>query len=222
MKTIPFDINLRPEIENGRYKVEMICTSAGNAWPNAKVRIICWDMCSSERGQTGKIVGLVTYGGNESEFVQVFYKDGRSSCCGFDRLVLIDTQEPADLVKEESKHTEVWVEGRTIFEQEGEPTEGIKGNLEEIPSNVDLEKATEEYIEKRASLAPNESWDIEDIRAAVRFGAEWAFRQFSDILDKWEAHAISGMKVGASAYHQGKIALICDLRDWIKGQTKNK
>ena len=151
------------------------------------------------------------------------------------------------LVEEEPKHTEVWVEGRTIFEQEGEPTEGIKGNLEEISSNVDLEKATEDYIEKRANLAPNESWDIEDMRAAVRFGAEWqkkqrnkelrekideywnagyeagvewAFKQFSDILDKWEAHAIEGMKVGAYAYHQGKIALICDLRDWIKEQPQ--
>lgn len=135
------------------------------------------------------------------------------------------------LVEEEPKYTEVWVEGRTIFEQDAKKPE------------VDLEKATEEYIEKRASLAPNESWDIEDMRAAVRFGAEWqkkqrnkelrekigeywnagyeagvewAFKQFSDILDKWEAHAIEGMKVGASAYHQGKIALICDLRDWIK------
>lgn len=150
----------------------------------------------------------------------------------------------------EPKHTEVWVEGRTIFEQEGEP--------------VGLEKATEEYIEKRASLTPNESWDIEDMRDAVRFGAEWqkqrdkewmeakekefkdirdttrwvnrdlgynngfdagverAFKQFSDILGKWEEHAIEGMKVGASAYHQGKIALICDLRDWIKEQTKKQ
>ena len=91
---IPFDINLRPEIESGRYKVEMICTSAGNAWPNAKVRIICWDMCSSERGVTSKIVGLVTYDGNVSEHVEVFYKDGVSSCNGANHLVLIDTQEP--------------------------------------------------------------------------------------------------------------------------------
>lgn len=53
-------------------------------------------------------------------------------------------------------------------------------------------------------------------------GKERAFKQFSDILDKWEEHAIKGMKVGASAYHQGKIALICDLRDWIKEQTKKQ
>lgn len=65
------------------------------------------------------------------------------------------------LIEEESKHTEVWLEGRTIFEQDAKKPE------------VDLEKAVEEYIEKRASLAPNESWDIEDMRAAVRFGAEW-------------------------------------------------
>lgn len=196
------------------------------------------------------------------------------------------------LVEEEPKHTEVWMEGRTIFEQDAKSQEvdlekeavafcfdnGINitpyqatrlaKHFYELGLNarkeVDLEKVTEEYIEKRASLAPNESWDIEDIRAAVRFGAEWqkkrdkewmeakekefkdirdttrwvnrdlgyndgfetgkerAFKQFSDILDKWEAHATEGMRVGASAYHQGKIALICDLRDWIKEQTKKQ
>lgn len=47
-------------------------------------------------------------------------------------------------------------------------------------------------------------------------GKERAFKQFSDILDKWEEHAMKGMRLGASAYHQGKIALICDLRDWMK------
>ena len=51
---------------------------------------------------------------------------------------------------------------------------------------------------------------------AFKAGAEWQQKEFSSILDKWEEHAIRGMKVGASAYHQGKIALICDLRDWIK------
>lgn len=30
---------------------------------------------------------------------------------------------------------------------EGEQTEGIKGNLEEIPSNVDIEKEYKEYVE---------------------------------------------------------------------------
>lgn len=88
------------------------------------------------------------------------------------------------LVEEESKYTEVWVEGRTIFEQR------------------------EEYVENR-----NDGFEA---------GKEWAFKQFSDILGKWEEHAILGMKVGASAYHQGKIALICDLRDWIKEQTKKQ
>lgn len=51
-------------------------------------------------------------------------------------------------------------------------------------------------------------------------GKERTFKQFSDILDKWEEHAIRGMAKGASAYHQGKIALICDLRDWIKEQIE--
>lgn len=49
------------------------------------------------------------------------------------------------LVEEEPKHTEVWVEGRTIFEQEGEPIEGIKGNSDGIPSNVDLEKELDKF-----------------------------------------------------------------------------
>ena len=39
--------------------------------------------------------------------------------------------------------------------------------------------------------------------------------RFLEVLDKWEEHAIRGMRVGATAYHQGKIALITDLRDWI-------
>ena len=39
--------------------------------------------------------------------------------------------------------------------------------------------------------------------------------RFLKVLDQWEAHAIRGMRNGATAYHQGKIALITDLRDWI-------
>ena len=39
--------------------------------------------------------------------------------------------------------------------------------------------------------------------------------RFLEILYQWEAHAIRGMRDGATAYHQGKIALITDLRDWI-------
>ena len=40
-------------------------------------------------------------------------------------------------------------------------------------------------------------------------------------LDKWDRHAIRGMETGATAYHQGKIALITDLRDWIAGKERN-
>lgn len=39
--------------------------------------------------------------------------------------------------------------------------------------------------------------------------------RFLKVLDQWEEHAIRGMRNGATAYHQGKIALITDLRDWI-------
>lgn len=45
---------------------------------------------------------------------------------------------------------------------------------------------------------------------------EMCKEEFGTLLDKWEKHAINGMQEGATAYHQGKIALICDLRDWIK------
>lgn len=88
------------------------------------------------------------------------------------------------LVEEEPKHTEVWVEGRTIFEQEGEPTEGIKGNLEEIPSNVDLEKAAEEYADKhgfRVSYdGSNNFYDDVDVKASLegfKAGAKWMEEQ---------------------------------------------
>jgi len=56
---------------------------------------------------------------------------------------------------------------------------------------------------------------------AFQAGAEWMKKEFAAILDRWEEHAILGMKVGASAYHQGKIALICDLREWLKEQNNN-
>ena len=39
--------------------------------------------------------------------------------------------------------------------------------------------------------------------------------RFLKVLDQWEKHAIRGMRNGATAYNQGKIALITDLRDWI-------
>ena len=49
-------------------------------------------------------------------------------------------------------------------------------------------------------------------------GAKWDRAKMMEVLDKWEEHAIRGMRNGATAYHQGKIALIEDLRDWINGE----
>ena len=34
-------------------------------------------------------------------------------------------------------------------------------------------------------------------------------------LDMWMAKAVRGMKVGATAYHQGKVALITDMQGWL-------
>lgn len=50
---------------------------------------------------------------------------------------------------------------------------------------------------------------------SFRDGYKQAKRDFLAVLDKWMEHAIRGMEKGATAYHQGKIALILDLKDWI-------
>ena len=42
----------------------------------------------------------------------------------------------------------------------------------------------------------------------------------AEYLDKWLDHAVRGMKKGATAYHQGKVALITDLRDWLNSLGK--
>jgi len=62
---------------------------------------------------------------------------------------------------------------------------------------------------------PGWSWETQDIVDGFAAGAKWQRQAFLSILDKWEKHAIHGMEVGATAYHQGKVALITDLRDWI-------
>lgn len=63
------------------------------------------------------------------------------------------------------------------------------------------------------------TWLASEGDEAFEAGAEWAVvkvkARFLEVLDRWEAHAIRGMRNGATAYHQGKISLITDLRDWI-------
>ena len=39
-------------------------------------------------------------------------------------------------------------------------------------------------------------------------------------LDMWMAKAVRGMKVGAAAYHQGKVALITDMKDWLNREDE--
>ena len=48
-------------------------------------------------------------------------------------------------------------------------------------------------------------------------GYRKAEKDFLEVLGRWLEHAERGMKVGATAYHQGKVALIVDLQDWING-----
>lgn len=71
-----------------------------------------------------------------------------------------------------------------ILREVEEPTEGIKGNLEEIPSNVDLEKAAEEYADKHGFRVPydgsNNFYDDVDVKASLegfKAGAKWMAEQ---------------------------------------------
>ncbi len=138
------------------------------------------------------------------------------------------------LVEEEPKHTEVWVEGRTIFEQDAKKpevdlekeikkhtdlfhadieyplrltaikfyelgrTEGIKGNLEEIPSNVDLEKAAQDFVwevmendedgisELSRKLRPSSKIDdfYDALEEFFKAGARWMAEQGVSYTDK--------------------------------------
>lgn len=47
-------------------------------------------------------------------------------------------------------------------------------------------------------------------------GYEKAREEFRAILNSWQEHATRGMRKGSVAYHQGKIALIIDLLEWLK------
>jgi len=60
-------------------------------------------------------------------------------------------------------------------------------------------------------------------RALFWKGYDQCLKDFLGILQKWEDHAIRGMKIGSAAYHQGKVALITDLKDWMNetGGGKN-
>lgn len=171
------------------------------------------------------------------------WPEGYKGC----RSLLLDKDEWT-LVEEEPKHTEVWVEGRTIFEQDAKKPEVeleqaagdyiVQLNGEDLEGGFNAAfnafKAGAEWQKQRdKEWVEAKEKEFKDIRDTTRWvnrdlgyndgfeaGKERAFKQFSDILDKWEVHATEGMRVGASAYHQGKIALICDLRDWIKEQTQ--
>lgn len=92
MKTIPFDIKLRPQVQSeenhyqGRYKVQ---TRGGN-----DVRILCWDR-KDKRNKPYPIVGLRNI--NDTEYITTNTKDGKftlTSESNINDLVLVDTWEP--------------------------------------------------------------------------------------------------------------------------------
>lgn len=104
-----------------------------------------------------------------------------------------------------------WLEGNFIQRKEQKPAEFDEYKI--IKKHITEDMLSSE-VNKRLTEC---GWYVTDEKPAeFKAGAEWMKKEFSSILDKWEEHAIRGMKEGASAYHQGKIALICDLRDWMK------
>ncbi len=78
--------------------------------------------------------------------------------------------------------------------------------------------AAHAYVQEHIDAAghPGWKWTDDDIAAAFMAGDAWRIRAFMDVLDRWEDHAIRGMANGATAYHQGKVSLITDLRDWMR------
>ena len=122
-RTIPFDINLRSEIESGRYEVF--------TKDNKPTRIICWDM--NFHGKT-VVVGLVkNKDTSDEETCFAFSFEGKRMGLFKDEnddIVLVDTQVP-DLTEFENKlghyislysEKEVW----------GEALRQIAGELLEI------------------------------------------------------------------------------------------
>ncbi len=102
----------------------------------------------------------------------------------------------------------------------------VTENTEEDPLNWEYAIARhfanwqKAQMEKQAAAALAKDGittaDLVAYNKGVAEGRRMEKEQFMEILNKWEEHAIRGMKKGATAYHQGKIALIPDLRDWLK------
>ena len=82
MKTIPFDIKYRPQIESGTYKV---VTDKG-----CEVRVLDWNLNRCGRND---IVCAVKAESSDNENVQIYYKDGLMVSNGISRLK-IETNEP--------------------------------------------------------------------------------------------------------------------------------
>lgn len=87
MKTIPFDVKYRPQVESGEY--ELVCTNQFNNGEVEKtdgLRIICWDY------DTDKIIcGVKKPSGHECMWI--CYKDGKLVSCEHKYIMLCDTKE---------------------------------------------------------------------------------------------------------------------------------
>lgn len=51
-------------------------------------------------------------------------------------------------------------------------------------------------------------------------GAEWHREQMRVLIEKWQEHAIHGMKVGNVSYFQGRVALCVELLENLKEAGK--
>ena len=101
MKTIPFDINLRKDIQseenkyNGRYKVQ---TREGES-----VRIICWD----KKNTALPIIALVNDSSHCYENMRSFHINGKyypTTCESSTDLCLVDTFEPKFKIGDKVKY----------------------------------------------------------------------------------------------------------------------
>jgi len=132
MKTIPFDIKYRPQIESGEYKV---ITDKGN-----QVRVLDWNLNRCGRND---IVCAVKAESSDNETVQIYYDNGVMVSNGISRLK-IETDEPEltdfeaavwDLL---NRH-EVYIEDDGVIKRESEKLLKIaRETLCDSPNTIEL------------------------------------------------------------------------------------
>ena len=123
MKKIPFNMNLRPEIESGRY--EVLTTDERPA------RIICWDM--NFHGDTVLVALIKNPEKNNEETCTAFTFDGKMKIHPIIgnavELILVDTKEPKLTVFEEAVKGLCWRIGMGEMINEDDQIRSVAGEL---------------------------------------------------------------------------------------------